>query len=309
MILCIDIGGTATKMALLERDGAIRSRHEVPTAFDDYETPVLDTVLAGVKDFLQESGAEPEGIAVSAAGQIDTRLGKVIGTCGNIKNYEGAELKQALEHAFHVPCRVLNDANAAALGECYLGAGKGKRCVVMITLGTGVGGGIVLDGHVFGGAKGIAGEIGHFTLRAEGEECTCGKRGCYERYASTSALVRRARSLTGEGDINGRIIFDRAARGDERMLELLDGWMNDIADGASGLVHIFNPDLLLIGGGVSAQTELLLRPLREKIRQRVMREFAACLEIEAATLGNDAGLIGALKFYLDETEQNKEQGA
>ena len=305
MILCIDIGGTATKMALM-REGVILQRYETPTAFDDYETPVLDTVCGGTKAFLEQAGVSVEGISVSATGQIDTALGKVIGTCGNIRNYEGAEIKKTLENLFHVPCTVLNDANAAALGECYAGAGQGRRCVLMITLGTGIGGGIVSEGHVFGGAKGIAGEIGHFTLKAGGETCTCGRQGCFERYASTSALVRKARELTGERDINGRIIFERAGMGDLSMLALLDDWMNDIADGASGLVHIFNPDLVLFGGGVSAQTELLLNPLREKIHRRLMREFSSCLEIEAATLGNDAGLYGAFKFFMDEKEKNRD---
>ncbi|MBO2517114.1 MAG: ROK family protein, partial [Clostridiales bacterium] len=189
-----------------------------------------------------------------------------------------------------------------ALGEVKFGAGagRGKKCVVMITLGTGVGGGIVIGGQVLGGARGIAGEIGHSTLYADGIPCACGKRGCLETYASTKALVRKAAELTGEKEINGRIIFARAAEGDRRMLDLLDGWMNCIAEGVSGLVHIFNPDLILIGGGVSAQEELLMKPLRKKILQRILPEFADGLSIERAALGNDAGLYGALCCWLSE---------
>ncbi len=298
MILCVDIGGTSAKMALMELSGEIAARHSTATAFDNYETPLLDTVNRGIDEFLRETGAAVEGIAVSATGQIDVKSGVVIGTGGNIRNYEGAEIKRTLEREYGVPVHVLNDANAAALGESYMGCACGRNCVIMITLGTGVGGGIVINGSVFGGSKGFAGEIGHTALYADKERCACGKRGCLETYASVKALLRRAESRIGER-LNGRELFERAANGDAAVLELLDEWMDDIAEGASSLVHIFNPDMLVIGGGVSAQRELLVDPLRKKILDRTMPEFADGLEIVPAALDNDAGLYGALKFWLD----------
>ena len=299
MILSIDIGGTAVKMGLVDHAGAIHARHEASVCFDHYQTPILTTVIREAQAFLARESAQIEGIGVSATGQVDDRAGAVIGTNGKIPHYEGAQIKRDMEAAFGVPVFALNDANAAALGECFAGRAKGVQNVLMVTLGTGVGGGIVLGGKIFGGTRGIAGELGHFTLYQDGVPCTCGKRGCFESYAATTALVRRAKEATGEADMNGRIVFSRAADGDQAMLAVLSAWIDDIAAGISGLVHIFNPQMVLIGGGVSAQEALLIAPLRERVLRSVMPRFAECLQLEAATLGNDAGMIGAARFYLD----------
>ena len=299
MILAIDIGGTAVKMGLVSRDGAVHVRHETSVCYDQYETPILTTVIREAKAFIAREGAQIEGIGVSATGQVDDRAGAVIGTNGKIPHYEGAQIKRDMEAEFGVPVFALNDANAAALGECFIGRGKGFEHVLMITLGTGVGGGIVLGGKIFGGMRGIAGELGHFTLYQGGIPCPCGKTGCFESYAATTALVRRAKEATGESELNGRIIFTRAAQGDQAMLCVLHHWIEDIAAGISGLVHIFNPQIVLIGGGVSAQEDLLIRPLRERVRKLVMPRFGEGLLLEAATLGNDAGMIGAAKFFMD----------
>ena len=299
MILSIDIGGTAVKMGLVDHEGAIHARHEASVCFDHYQTPILTTVIREAQAFLARESAQIEGIGVSATGQVDDRAGAVIGTNGKIPHYEGAQIKRDMEAAFGVPVFALNDANAAALGECFAGRAKGVQNVLMVTLGTGVGGGIVLGGKIFGGTRGIAGELGHFTLYQDGPRCPCGKRGCFESYAATTALVRRAKEATGEADMNGRIVFSRAADGDQAMLAVLSAWIDDIAAGISGLVHIFNPQMVLIGGGVSAQEALLIAPLRERVLRSVMPRFAECLQLEAATLGNDAGMIGAAKFYLD----------
>ena len=299
MILAIDIGGTEVKMGLADRTGTIRARHSARVDFDNYETPILTTVLREARKFIDREQAEIEGVGASVAGQIDTQTGVIIGTNGRIPNYEGSRVKEALEAEFRVPAAALNDANAAALGECFAGGAKGFNHVLMLTLGTGVGGGIVLDGKIFGGARGIAGELGHFTLYQDGMSCTCGKRGCYECYASTSALVRRAERETGEAGLNGRIIFGRAQAGDPVMTGVLNAWLDDVAAGITGLVHIFNPEIVLIGGGVSAQEELLITPLRRRVLSGVMPRFGESLKLERAQLGNDAGLVGAAKFFMD----------
>ena len=309
MILSIDIGGTAVKMGLVDHEGAIHARHEASVCFDHYQTPILTTVIREAQAFLARESAQIEGIGVSATGQVDDRAGAVIGTNGKIPHYEGAQIKRDMEAAFGVPVFALNDANAAALGECFAGRAKGVQNVLMVTLGTGVGGGIVLGGKIFGGTRGIAGELGHFTLYQDGPRCPCGKRGCFESYAATTALVRRAKEATGEADMNGRIVFSRAADGDQAMLAVLSAWIDDIAAGISGLVHIFNPQMVLIGGGVSAQEALLIAPLRERVLRSVMPRFAECLQLEAATLGNDAGMIGAARFYLDCASQENAPSA
>ena len=299
MILGIDIGGTAVKMGLVSRDGAIHARHEASVCYDGYETPILTTVIREAKSFLEKEQAQIEGIGVSATGQVDDRIGAVIGTNGKIPHYEGCMIKRDMEAEFGVPVYALNDANAAALGECFAGAAKGMKNVLMVTLGTGVGGGIVLGGKIFGGTRGIAGELGHIPLYRDGIPCTCGSRGCYESYAATTALVRRAKEATGEEELNGRIIFGRAQAQDETMLAVLDAWIGDIAAGLVGLIHTFNPQMVLIGGGVSAQEKLLMEPLRARVLEQAMPRFAEGLRVERAMLGNDAGMIGAARFFLD----------
>lgn len=301
MILAADIGGTSAKMALIE-DGVITVRREYATRL-----PVIDVVSESIEHFLSETNAAPDGIAVSATGQVDTESGTVIGTDGKIPGYEGTPVKAILEEKFRVPVTVLNDANAAALGECAVGRAKGHRDVVMVTLGTGVGGGVVIDSKIYGGKRGIAGEIGHFTLYQDGPKCTCGKRGCYELYASTAALVRRGIAETGQSELTGRDIFSRAQRGDKAMLSLIDRWTDDIAAGIGGLVHIFSPEMVLVGGGVSSQEKLLIKPLREKVRNQLMPRFAEQLDLRSAALGNDAGMIGAAAYWTQKYGKSEER--
>lgn len=298
MILAIDIGGTSVKLGLVDESGVIHARHEASVSFDGYKTPILDTVLKEAQAFLKREHAQVVGIGVSATGQVDDTLGMIIGTNGKIPGYEGCRIKETLERELGLETHVLNDANAAALGEAFAGRAKGFEHVLMVTLGTGVGGGIVLGGKLYGGRRGIAGELGHFTLYQDGVPCACGKRGCFESYAATSALVRRAKEATGE-TLSGREIFDRAKAGETALGEAVERWIGDLAAGLSGLVHIFNPQLIVIGGGVSAQEEMLMEPLRRRMREMVMPRFGEGLLIESAKLGNDAGLIGAAKFFLD----------
>mgnify|MGYP000764564816 FL=1 len=234
---------------------------------------------------------------MSATGQIDSRKGIVAGTCGNFPNYIGSPIKAALEQDFGLPVTVANDANCMVLGEVWVGAAKGYTDVIGVTLGTGVGGGIITGGRLLEGARGLGGELGHFRLHAlDGVACTCGAIGCYERYAATTALVRGAQKM-GLVAPDGRAIFEAAAAGDARTLAVLNDWISEIAQGLAGLVHIFNPQLILIGGGVSAQQKLLIDPLAAQVRKSVMPAFAEGLEIKAAALQNDAGLVGAVYYF------------
>jgi len=305
MILGIDIGGTAVKMGLLDREGNIHARHEASVCFDNYKTPILTTVVREAEKFTSASGETIEGIGVSATGQVDVRTGVVIGTDGKIPGYEGSPVKQTLEEAFDVPAWVLNDANAAVLGECAAGAGKGVDNVIMVTLGTGVGGGVVSDGKLLNGGRGIAGEIGHFTLYQNGPVCTCGKRGCYENYASSRALVKACIDATGRADLDGRMIFEAAEQRKQPYCDVLDRWLDDVAAGITGLVHIFNPGLVLVGGGVSTQEKLLIEPLRRRVLTGVMPRFSEGLRLERAALGNDAGMIGAVNYCLEQMKGNE----
>ncbi len=299
MILGIDIGGTAVKLGLVDETGRVHARSSASVCFDHYQTPVLKTVIREARKFLQETGAEVRGAGISATGQVDDREGIVIGTNGGILGYEGSRLTQETEEALKIPVTALNDANAALLGECFAGRARGLKDVVMVTLGTGVGGGVLTGGRLLRGKRGIAGELGHFTLYADGMRCTCGRQGCLECYASATSLVRRAFQATGK-EMNGREIFEAAEKGSGDVQKVLDAWIGDVAAGVTGLVHIFNPEMVLIGGGVSVQEEQLMVPLRRRVQENVMPRFREGLQVERALLGNDAGMVGAVKFWLDE---------
>lgn len=308
LYLGVDIGGTAAKLGLVDEEGRIISSvNEYPVKFDDYETPIIETVVKSVRHFMDENNknfAEIAGIGVSATGGINTKLGIVEGSAGHIKNWEGTNIRSRLESEFGVKTAVLNDANAAALGEMWKGAAIGKENVVVMTIGTGVGGGIIVDSKILLGTKGFAGEIGHIPVNVDGEDCSCGNKGCIEHYGSTSALVRNVKEavISGEikgieaGKVDGRLIFKEVAAGNDTVKKYVDEWISYISAALVGLVHIFNPEMIILGGGVSRQKELFVDKVREKVFTSVMPNFAIGLSVEAAELGNDAGIIGAVRF-------------
>ena len=261
--LAIDIGGTSVKLGIVDETGAVLAKAEESVSFDGYETPILTTVCKAAKAFVEAQGLSPAalvGVGVSATGQIDSRAGTVVGTCGNLPHYIGSPIKAELESLFGLPVTVANDANCMCLGEVWVGGAKGYTDVIGVTLGTGVGGGILTGGHLLEGSRGLGGELGHFRTHAlDGALCTCGATGCWEHYAATTALVRKAQSCN-EAWNNGRVIFEQAQAGNTRILALLDDWIDEIAQGLAGMVHIFNPQLILIGGGVNADVIRALAP-------------------------------------------------
>ncbi len=305
--LAVDIGGTAVKIGMVDGEGNFLHTSEYPVDFDGYETPILDTVIKSCGIFLEEYDEDDVpllAIGVSATGSINTVKGTVDGSAGHIKNWKGSRIKEEMEARFPVPVYVLNDANAAALGEVWLGAARGKRNVVAVTIGTGVGGGIIVNSQLLLGANGFAGEVGHITIRYGGRECPCGNTGCLEEYASMTALVRQVRQeieagrLEGisAGEVNGRRIFEEIRKGNKALERIADQWMDVIAAGITGFVHIFNPETVIIGGGVSSQQELFIDKVREKAFARMHPEFAIGLEIVAAKLANNAGMAGAVYY-------------
>ncbi len=303
----IDIGGTTAKIGLVDAEGTILRSEEYAVDFDGYETPILTTVLERLKKFLADCGVcrlQLVGIGVSATGGINTQTGRVDGSAGHIKNWQGSRIKEKMEEVLQIPAYVLNDANAVALGEVWLGAARGRRNVVVVTIGTGIGGGIIVDGNPLLGKSGFAGEVGHMIVSHAGESCTCGNFGCLERYGSTKALIKRieqgirAGEIEGfeDGAVNGRRIFEEVERGNLAVERTVNLWIDYIADGLISLIHIFNPEIVIIGGGVSVQRRLFVDKVRSKVLSRARVEFTEGLEIEPAELGNQAGMIGAVHF-------------
>lgn len=306
----IDIGGTQVKIGLVNTEGIVQAVEAYDVAFDNYDTPIIETVKKRLVEYVEMNGIMEEqiaGIGVSATGQIDVKNGIVIGAAGHIKNWEGCHIKEHIQGLYSVPVSVMNDANCAALAEQWIGGAKGISSSVMITIGTGVGGGIISNSEIMCGCGGGAGELGHLTIRNNGVKCTCGNRGCYEQYASTTALVKMVKKsvkkglisadIFSDGVINGRTIF-AAIESDAELQKCVQKWIGYVADGLVGLIHTFDPEVVLIGGGVSMQQEHFIEPLRKQIKSRVMPEYAKHVKIEAATSGNNAGMIGAVYYCL-----------
>ena len=299
--LGVDIGGTFIKLGIVDDAGNVSMRREVPIDRSGKET-VMETLMHGIDALLEDSGFSAdafEGIGVSAAGCIDTTKGCVAENGGNIPDWSFTSVTGPLSEKYGIGATIANDGNCVALAEAWIGAAKGLRDVICVVLGTGVGGGIISGGHLIEGSHGFGGEIGHFPTHADllmtGEK----KWGShYETFASTGALVRRALT-SGKDWLNGKEIFEAAASGDADALRILDGWTTEIAAGITGLVHIFDPSVVLIGGGVSAQDEFLIKPVRAKVLETVTPDMASGLELKAAELGNNAGMVGAVKYFIE----------
>lgn len=307
--LGIDIGGTAAKLGIVDREGNIICEDTCSVDFDQYSTPILTTVHKKLVEFTEANHIqlqELEGIGVSATGQIDTDSGTVIGSAGHIYGWEGTQIKHEMEDRYGLRTTVVNDANCVAIAEHWVGKAKGADNALVITIGTGVGGGIISASKILLGNQGIAGEIGHFIIHYHGASCSCGNRGCYEQYASMTALVHTVRKQKqlleqyhlNKEEINGKRIFELAAAGDKALLEIIDTWIEYIATGIIGLTHIFSPEIIIIGGGVSSQKELFIDRLRSKVKQSVMPVFRT-VRLEAAELGNNAGLVGAVRYCME----------
>lgn len=291
----VDIGGTSVKLGIIDESGKVLAKSET-----EYKSDVMNVVKNAIRELLGREGMSIEdisGIGVSAAGCINSVTGSVANNGGNIPDWAHTEVCKELKEEFGLPATLANDANCTVMGENWIGAAKGYTDVLAVALGTGVGGGVITGGRLLEGSRGYAGEIGHFATHVGGTHCVCGLDGCYERYASTSALTRASESANPDWN-NGRVFFKAVADGDETAKKILADWINEIAYGIAGFVHVFDPQLVLIGGGVSKQEELLIKPLKARVLELVMPDFATGLEFKAASVGNDAAMLGAVYYFL-----------
>lgn len=309
----IDIGGTKIAGGLIDADGTIlrRARRDTPA-----EDP--DAIVTGVADLVAElaEGSDIPAIGVASAGYVD-REGTTVLFAPNLA-WRDEPLKKKIEAVVDASVVIENDANAAAYGEFLHGAGHDVDDMVMITIGTGVGGGIILDGKLFRGSYGVAAEIGHLRVVPDGIRCGCGNRGCWESYASGSALVREARAVVASGSpyaaelsarcggkpkkLQGSDVTAAAQDGDPASIELLAELGRWIGEGAASLAAVLDPARFVIGGGVAAAGELLLEPVRTAFsRQLPGRGHHPAATFEIATLGNDAGMVGAAALAAERT--------
>lgn len=307
----IDLGGTSVKYALVASDGGVLFSGKLPTLADEGAEAVLGQILAGAKsclEFAAENGLQPVGIGVGSPGVVSADERMVLGGAENIPGWERIPISDRLEQATGLPVRVNNDANLMALGETLYGAAKGATDVVFLTVGTGIGGGVLIDGRLYGGYRNRGTEFGHMTVKCDGEPCACGSVGCLEHYASTSALVRRFQARCAEEKractrCDGEMIVALYHAGDALAREVMEEHWDYLSTGIISIIHIFSPQTVVIGGGISEAGEFYLDELRKRVFARAMAVCSEETRIVGATLGNRAGCLGAAGLAFRPTEK------
>lgn len=305
-IIGVDLGGTSAKIAILSLEGAIEHQWSIVTDTADKGSRIVPDIIASIKEKVAELDldlSEVQGIGMGSPGQIDYSKGTVIGAYNLGWDTEQA-IKEAFETELGLPFTIENDANVAALGEAWLGAGDNAPDVVFVTLGTGVGGGIIANGQLLHGASGSAGEIGHITMAGNTFSCTCGNIGCLETVASATGIVNLAKNqdfsadsaiqqLIADDRLTAKDIFDLAKQADADAEQVVDIFATYLGLACGQLANTLNPSFIVIGGGVSAAGQFLLDRVKASFEHYAFPSVRRSTKLRLASLGNDAGVIGA----------------
>jgi len=318
-VLGIDIGGTNLVVGSVAEDGsAMVASASEPTHSEAGATDVVDRLVGLAERAIattrrEAHGAEILGVGVGAPGPLDTKRGIVLLT-PNL-GWVNMPLRQLIHDRLGLPAALDNDANCAVLGEWWVGAARGARHAIGITIGTGIGGGLIIDGQLYHGASDVAGEIGHTTIDTEGRRCKCGNYGCLEAYASGPNIALRAveeleagaesrlRALVG-GDlqkITAQTVYQAAADGDELALEVVNDTAKFLGVGIGNLLNVFNPEVVVVCGGVTLAGDHLFEPLRREVARRAFKPAVTACRIVPGELAGTAGVYGAAKVFLDQT--------
>ena len=294
----IDIGGTFIKAAIVESKGKIVLSSKTPTPKTGADIP--QKVIGMIDDLRQKAGvniSEIKSVGIGVPGVCDTKKGTIV-NCPNIEGCKNIAICDYVSEKFNVKAYIDNDANCAALGE-YTVSDIKSDSFVFVTLGTGVGGGIILGGRLLRGINSAAGEVGHIVIKQDGERCNCGRRGCWERYASVTALVRQARAAGFTGHVSGRSIFADKAKGNKKADEVIKKWLEYVAEGICDMVNIFQPDEIVIGGGISREGDIILDPVKAFADKYSIKDTNSPrnTQIRISKLFNDAGVVGASFLY------------
>ena len=308
-VLAGDVGGTNLRIAAVSSDGTLIHQVSAPTprkgtAADIVEaiSRVSEACISGVK-----IDGKPSAFGLALAALVDPRQGRILSS-PNIPILNDLSLAPSLSERLQVHVVLENDATAAAIGEHWLGSSKTAESSIFVTLGTGIGGGLILDGRTYRGIDGTAGEVGHVVVEPEGEPCGCGSRGCVEQYASATAVVRIAceilqrnsgSSLFGKDELESKDVYDAAVGGDEVALETFRIMGRYLGIALSSLVDVLNPELIVIGGGAAGSWDFFIEHVRSEIKSRAFRHPAERVQIVKASLGEGAGIFGAARVAID----------
>ncbi len=306
----IDLGGTNIAVGIVNENNEIIRKGSVPTGADREISYVIDDMAALCMKLIAEEGLTVKDIArvgVASPGTVNPETGVVV-YANNLRMHHVPLAKMLTERTGISEIHLANDADAAALGEAVAGAAKGAKCAAMITLGTGVGGGIIIDGKIYSGFNHAGGELGHIVIEKDGRPCSCGRKGCWEAYSSATGLVKMTKEKMEaskdskmwdlcDGKLEkagGKTSFKAARLGDKAGKEVVDAYVSYLACGLTNIINIFQPEILSIGGGVCNEGDYLLDPVKKLVfSECYSRDGVPQTEIRIATLGNDAGIIGA----------------
>jgi glucokinase len=300
----VDIGGTKIAVGVVERSGRILLRAETPTDPERGYAAALDRTAALLKHLLNECVRPLEGIGIASTGPIDSKTG-IYGSVGTLPGWQGAPLASDLERAFGVPAGVENDADAAALAEALWGAGKGRRSVLYVTISTGIGAGLVLEGRLYRGVSGSHPEMGHHVIDPSGPQCYCKARGCWESLASGPALEGWVSANGGAPGMSAKTICDLARKGDPLMVRAIERERYYLGLGLANLVTMFSPAVIVLGGGIMKSADLLIPGALEVVREVCTQVPVEKTSIVTAGLGDRSGLLGAACAWLHRSEDRE----
>lgn len=309
MYIGVDLGGTTVKVGVCDSEGKLVHKYEDVTGVEEGTTAIVDNIAKYVRIVVDQAGLQwdqIEGIGAGIPGFMDIE-GGIVKLSPNL-GFKNAPIKAMLEERLGKPIAINNDANVAALGEVWAGAGKGHRNVVCYTLGTGVGGGIIIDGKIYQGS-GMAGELGHIAIVPDLEaiQCNCGQRGCLETVSSATGIIRMAKDAIARGDrtpfamlddITAKDVFDAAKQGDDASLRIIQRAAHYLAKSMALVSVVLNPQRFIVGGGVSRAGDILFDAIKEQYHELAPQVVQEGVDIVPATLGNDAGMIGAAGLNL-----------
>ncbi|BFH64519.1 ROK family protein [Paenibacillus azoreducens] len=310
-VIGVDLGGTKIATGMLDQTGSLLERSQKATAGLQSSEEVIATIVDTITEV--RGRQEIAGVGVASPGMVDSRSGVILNGV-NLPDWDGISLQAELERRLGISVRLINDANAAAWGEYVYGAGRGSQSMVYVTLSTGIGSGLVLDGRLYTGASSFAGELGHTVINPDGIQCGCGQNGCWETYSSGTAIARLAREaiaaagtqslMTALADkegtaVSAKHVFEAAGAGDEIAQKTMEHVIHYTGLGLMNIIHSFNPDCIVIGGGVSRAGDAFFAPLIRKTEELILEPYRGTCTIKPAELRDDVGIIGAAALFVD----------